>query len=300
MMFSEAYTAAQETAAFVKIDCVKSLEFTGADRAKFLHGQVTCDVQNLGEGQSVHGTYVTPKGRLIAEFSLYNRGEVLVLLCGNPVYASIRDGLGRTIALAEAEMREMQTPRGSLILTGPNAKSLMSRFADLSRVDVVAIPWGGVPGGMLHGDAAVISELAEELKGVPELTEIESEILRVERGVPRWGVDMDGDVFPLEVRLDDAVSFDKGCYMGQETLAHIKNLGHLNRRLVGLKIEGEAERGADVLAPGGSVGRLTSVVDSPRLGTTLALALMKDEAAVPGADLTVTGGLRATLVELPL
>ena len=112
--------------------------------------------------------------------------------------------------------------------------------------------------------------------------------------------DMDGDNFPLEVRLEDAVSFDKGCYMGQETLAHIKNLGHLNRRLVGLKVEGETNVGAEVLAPGGSVGKLTSVIRSPRLGTTLALAMMKDKAAAPGADLTVTGGHRVTLVEFPL
>ncbi len=299
-METTAYSAARESAAFVKISCLKTLEFVGEERVKFLQGQVTCNVEGLGQGQSVHGTYVTPKGKLVAEFTLYNRGETLLLLCGQPVYDALRSGLGRTIALAEAEMREVETPRASLILTGPDAKSLMSRFSDVSRVDVIAIPWGAVPGGMLHGDAAVIEELSLELKGVPELSESECEILRVERGVPKWGADMDGDVFPMEVRLDDAVSFEKGCYMGQETLAHIKNRGHLNRRLVGLKVEGSASSGADALAFGKTVGTLTSVVQSPRLGATLALALIKDEAAAPGADLRVTGGVRASLVELPL
>ncbi len=300
MPISKAYQAARENAAYVKLNCVKSLEFSGKDRAKFLHGQVTCEVLSLGQGQSVHGCYVTPKGRLIAEFTLYNRGEILVLCCGESTFDALRDGLSRTIALAEAEMYEPPTPRGSLILTGPKAKELMARFTDVSRVDVVGVPWGAVPGGMLHGDSAVIDELTKELEGVAELTKADCEILRVERGVAKWGEDMSEDHFPLEVRLDEAVSFDKGCYMGQETLAHIKNLGHLNRRLVGLKIEGEIAAGAEVLAPGSSVGKLTSVVESPRLGTTLALAMMKDEAAAPGADLTVTGGHRATLVELPL
>lgn len=295
-----AYQAARENAAFVKIDCLTSLEFVGKDRAKFLHGQLTCDVNNLAQGQSVHGCYLTPKGRLIAEFTLFNRGETLVLICVKSLAPALREGLGRTIALAEAEMREAPTLSGALVLTGPKAKNLMDRFDDLSRVDVIAVPWGPLSGGMLHGSRTVIEELTKQLAGTPELTESDCEILRVERGVPKWGADMSGDMFPLEVRLDDAVSFDKGCYMGQETLAHIKNRGHLNRRLVGLKIEGCADSGAEVLASETPIGKLTSVVQSPRLGTTLALAFVSDKAAVPGAHLTVGGGSRATLVELPL
>jgi folate-binding protein YgfZ len=296
---TEAYRAARDSAAFAVLSGMRALEFTGPGRAKFLQGQVTCDVESLGQGKSVHGCLVTPKGRLIGEFTIYNRGDVLVLYCPEAVLEPLKSALGRTIVLADAELSEPSVPRGAIVLSGPEAAKLMERFDDLTRVDVVAVPWAGVPGGMLCSDPATVETLVDCLSGVPRLTPEDCEVLRVERGVPAWGVDMDSDCFPLEVRLDDAVSFSKGCYMGQETLAHIKNRGHLNRRLAALKIDGEAFAGDPVAFPEGDAGKLTSVVFSPRAGGTLALAMLKADAAIPGADLSVRGK-RARSVEVPL
>ncbi|OIO09968.1 MAG: hypothetical protein AUJ52_05400 [Elusimicrobia bacterium CG1_02_63_36] len=299
MNASAPYRAARESAAWFRTDRITSLEFTGAQRREFLQGQLTCDLSRTGPGDSVRGCLVSAKGRLIAELAVYDRGELLLLLCDRDTADRVRETLGKTVVLAETDMRLPATPRGTLFVTGPDRERILSRFDDLTRVDVVPTPWGALPGVALHGDSAVIDALVSALDGVPRLTEDDFETLRVENGAPRWGRDMDGEAFPLEVRLEDAVSFSKGCFLGQETLSHIKNRGRLNRRLVGLRLEGAAQAGDPVLAEGAPIGKLTSVVASPKLDATLALAMVKDDAAVFGAELAA-GGVRASLVELPL
>ena len=114
------------------------------------------------------------------------------------------------------------------------------------------------------------------------------EVLRIEAAVPKWGVDMDESTIPNEAGLEArAINYDKGCYIGQETIARIKTYGHVNRRLVQMVIGGESvpARGDTILAEGREVGQVTSAVRSSRLGKPLALGYVRREFATAGAKL---------------
>jgi folate-binding protein YgfZ len=112
---------------------------------------------------------------------------------------------------------------------------------------------------------------------------------------------MDSGTFPQEVRIEDrAVSFTKGCYPGQETMARLKSMGHVNRLLVGLLLEGPAQAGATLRTDGKEAGRVTTVCDSPTLGKGAALAMVRAEVAKAGTKLQVENGPGAIVADLPL
>jgi folate-binding protein YgfZ len=145
--------------------------------------------------------------------------------------------------------------------------------------------------------AALIAALVE--RGVPPVSEAVAEGVRVERGRPRYGVDLDSTVIPQEAGLNArAVSFTKGCYVGQETVARLYYRGKPNRQLRGLRLSAPASPGAEITFEGRRVGRLGSVADSPELGL-IALALVRREAP-PGSRVSVDpDGVSAEVVELP-
>lgn len=134
--------------------------------------------------------------------------------------------------------------------------------------------------------------------GVADLPASEAEVLRVEAGVPRIGVDTTTTTLVQEAGLEAiAVSFSKGCYLGQETVARAQHRGAVRRRLRGLVSQGPLAAGASIRVDGREVGTLTSAVESPRFGH-IGLAILRDQAA-PGAIVEVGDGARATVTELP-
>jgi folate-binding protein YgfZ len=129
-------------------------------------------------------------------------------------------------------------------------------------------------------------------------------LLRVEAAIPWYGVDLDETTIPLEAGLDNAISFGKGCYIGQETIVKIAHRGHVNRRLVGLVVKGESvpEAGARIFARGSDVGRITSAVFSPMLAAVIALGYVKCELSSPGTVVTIKtnwGDVEAEISTLP-
>jgi folate-binding protein YgfZ len=131
----------------------------------------------------------------------------------------------------------------------------------------------------------------------PDGTEADAEVVRVERGRPRYGVDLDDSVIPQEAGLNErAVSFTKGCYVGQETVARLYYRGKPNRRLLGLRLDSPAPTGSELRLGERVVGRLGSSVVSPDLGP-IGLALVRREAA-PG-DIVEVNGVNALIVDVP-
>ena len=134
--------------------------------------------------------------------------------------------------------------------------------------------------------------------GVPELPEDEADVLRVEAGVPRYGAELDDSVIPQEAALNEThVSFTKGCYVGQETVARLHWRGKPNRHLRGLRLSEPVAPGTPLVLGEREVGRLGSAVVSPRLGP-IGLALVRREAQ-PGSTVGVGDGVTAEVVELP-
>ncbi|MGH7407707.1 MAG: YgfZ/GcvT domain-containing protein, partial [Candidatus Methylomirabilales bacterium] len=178
-------------------------------------------------------------------------------------------------------------------------------------VRVVATPFLGVPGFDLllpaEAAAAVARGLSEAVKAVGgrPVGHAAFETVRVEAGTPWYGLDFDENNLPQEAGLETtAVSFTKGCYIGQETVARIHFRGHVNRRLTGLALQGERlpARGSRVLKGEAEVGRVTSAVRSPARGAPVALAVLRREVGEPGTSLTVEADgtrLAAEVVPLP-
>lgn len=166
-------------------------------------------------------------------------------------------------------------------------------FLQAGAVRVARAPELGLPGYHVFGDVAVAGE---------PLDDAAFEERRVEAGTPRYGVDMGEDRLPIEAGVTDAVSFTKGCYLGQEVIARATNLGHINRKLVGLVVDGEAApaAGAKLRAPTRpEAGFVTSAVRSRRLGRTIALAYVHRTLWDPGTRLTLDDGRDAVVTALP-
>jgi len=286
------------------------LALTGAESKEFLHGQVTNDIEGLREGSGCYAAFLTHKGKMLGDLRVLDAGEELLLDCERVALQELftmihRYKLGRAV-----ELHKRTLERGLLSLIGPDARRLAGagdlpqdehahRAGELAgaRVRLIATDLGVD----VLCDAADCARVAAALTAAGAVTAPEelAEVRRVETGRPRYGVDIDDTVIPQEAGLNArAVSFEKGCYVGQETVARLYFRGKPNRHLRGLRLSGPAAPGEPLRLGEREVGRLGSVVESPRHGR-IALALVRREAA-PGDSLAVgADGTSAQVVELP-
>ncbi len=265
------------------------LVFAGPDRKRFLNGLVTADVLKLPARRGTLSCLLTPKGRLRADFELFDRGEDLLALAVPAAGANIREDLGKKLMLSETTMAE---PDARLFFAAGRAPFGLEpgpwEVRSKDSIDVLSSPrWGGcwvlVPAA--KGEEAWKALLGEGFSPVESL-----EALRVERGVPLYGVDVDETTIPQEARLDEALSFDKGCYLGQETISRVRHMGHVNRKLVRLRVAGGPEAGSEVFSSEALVGKMTS-----RSGTA-ALATVRLAESEPGTKLRVGASASAEVL----
>ena len=282
------------------------LALTGAEAAEFLQGQVTNDVEALEPGQGCYAAFLTPKGKMLGDLRVLHLGDELFLDTERASLQELFNMIRRFKLGRDVELHKRTLERGLLSLIGPEARAVSgadglgpaehdSAHALLAGVSVRLVATD--VGIDVICDAAHTAEVAAALDGAVPVSEAAAEILRVERGRPRYGVDLDDSVIPQEAGLNDrAVSFTKGCYVGQETVARLHYRGKPNRHLRGLRLGGPAERGEPLRLGEREVGRIGSAVVSPVHGP-IALALVRREAA-PG-DTVAVGDTTATVVELP-
>jgi folate-binding protein YgfZ len=159
------------------------------------------------------------------------------------------------------------------------------------------------PAGQLQAVASLIEKAFEPLASVWVGVEAQ-EILRVEAGIPRYGIDMDADNLLLETGLESHVSFSKGCYLGQEVVERIRSRGHVNKKLSGIVLEGTApaERGNRIYAGEKEIGEITSSVISPHLNAPIALAYVHRDFLNPGTPVVCREkekSIQGKIVELP-
>jgi folate-binding protein YgfZ len=281
---------------------------SGPDRVRFLHGMVTNDVEALAPGAGCRAAMLTVKGKTLAELIVYADPEQLVLELDGEVRAKIRDVLNKHMIMDEVELADVTDETRELGVYGSTAHAALAKalgqeipalapyhHVTLGGVRVAAAPELGVPGFHVFGAPAVEGRTVDDA---------EWEILRVEAGRPRYGADVDEDRLILEAGMDDAVSMTKGCYLGQEVVARATARGHINRKLVGLRVEGDGPvgAGARLSGPGrDDAGLVTSSVVSPRFGA-IALGYVHRTLWDPGTELVVHDGAgerRAKVTELP-
>jgi len=284
------------------------LALTGSDRRAFLHGQVTQDIEGLEPGHGAYAALLTHKGKMLSDMRVLDLGDELLLSCERAGLQELFNMIRRYKLGSDVEVHKRTLEMGELSLIGPEARRVAGA-AELGpeEHDNVRAQLGGHDVVLVASDLGVDvfcdAEVTEGVRGAllaagaEEVSESAAEVVRVESGRPRYGVDLDANVIPQEADLNErAVSFTKGCYVGQETVARLFYRGKPNRHLRGLRLSAPVEPGTPLRLGEKEVGRLTSVAVSPAHGP-IGLALVRRQAE-PGSTLAAGDGT-AEVVELP-
>jgi folate-binding protein YgfZ len=285
------------------------LALTGPERREFLHGQVTQDIETLEPGHGRYAALLTHKGKMLSDLRVLDLGDELLLSCERAGLQELFNMIRRYKLGADVELHKRTLEMGELSLIGPDARRIAGATelgpdehdnvrATIGEHDVILVATD------LGVDVFCDVEATEGVRGTllaagaVEVTEAAAELVRVERGRPRYGVDVDDNTIPQEAGLNErAVSFTKGCYVGQETVARLFYRGKPNRHLRGLRLSEPAPVGAALTLGERTVGQISSSIVSPTYGP-IGLALVRREAAI-GETVDVAGGATAEVVELP-
>jgi folate-binding protein YgfZ len=296
-----ALLAASSAALVVPSADLATLVVTGADRRTWLNGLVTCDLAPRKDGEALYGLFTAQKGRVLSDAIFLLDGERILVAVPRLVLGELRASLDHYLIMEDAEATEGAFDVA--LLHGPRATEVLSAMQDAGARGAL-LDTTGLGGAIVFVDsaarAAVVAarDVALAAAGGALGDEASWEALRIARRVPRFGVDFDAATYPQEAGLEKrAISFNKGCYLGQEVVCMLELRGHVKRKLVGLRLGGPSApaRGADVTDAGGeSVGAVTSAAVVPGEGV-LALAMVKRAKAEPGAALRV-GGTDAVVV----
>jgi folate-binding protein YgfZ len=292
------------------------LALSGAEAKLFLAGQVTNDIEVLTPGQGCYALVLTNKGKISAELRVLDvattAGEELLLVCPRPALQGVFDIVRRGMIGWKCELDKRTVQQALFSLIGPQARTVAgadgaglsdaehaNAIAQLGGEDVVLVATDmGVDVICVAESAAAVSAALLDA-GAVAIAHEAAEVLRVESGRPSLGPDLDETVIPQEAGLNErAVSFTKGCYVGQETVARLYYRGKPNRTLRGLRLSADASTGDSLKLGEREVGRLGSVARSPEYGP-IALALVRREAADGDVVKVGDGDVTATLVELP-
>jgi folate-binding protein YgfZ len=302
------YRALREDAGFVVRERGMA-HVRGADAVEYLQGQLTNDIEALEPGQGCYAALLDRKGHMQADMRvlLLHADDVwldLELAGAPPALKHLRMySVGREVEIADAAGEW-----AIVSVVGPRAAQATGfdglrpehaqHFRSWDGIDVLGVATDlGIDLIARSGDAGALLDRLRA-SGAVEVTEEAAEILRVETGTPRFGHEMTSATIPEEAGINErAVSFTKGCYIGQETVARLHYRGKPNRHLRGLRLAKAAQAGDPVMLGEREVGRVGTAVISPARGP-LALAILRREAA-PGDDVVVGDGIQAEVAELP-
>jgi folate-binding protein YgfZ len=287
--------ALREGALVQRMDELGTLVVTGADRQSWLNGMLTCELATLRPGDGAYGLSVAKNGKILAEVWLVLAEDRIYLGGLRERIGLLREVFDRHLIMEDAEVTDASAEHGWVFAAGPRAGELLEP-GRAAGARAAAADWTGLggaifvaPGPALPAVEAALLAQAGAARGTAE----DWEVLRVEQNVARFGVDFDEQTYPQEASLEDrAVSFAKGCYLGQETVFMLQHRGHAKKRLVQIEIQGDEDvpPGAEIVLPDGTaVGQVTSRVRSPRGPALLALGYVKYKHARPGVALRIAG-----------
>lgn len=315
--------AAREGAAVADRAGRGHLVVRGNDRQVFLHNMLSNAVKDLPAGKGCRAELLDDRGHVVADLRvLVLDGEVRLDAETAAIAEKARAALDKFVIMDDVVFEDLSATTVTHTVSGPKAADV------LRAAGVAALPgeaWSSAQASIAGNPAVVVSsrwtgrgdfdvvtlagarsavKAALASAGAREISAATFEALRVEAGIATQLGELE-DVLALEANLaPEAISFTKGCYLGQEVMARIDARGRVNRTLVGLALEGDAPapRGATLRAAEKDVGRVTSSVLSPTLGKPIALAYLRREHSAPGTSVTVAsdaGTRAATVVALP-
>lgn len=307
------YEAATAGAAVVRLRDWSTVRAAGKDRASFLHNMCTNDVKRLAVGEGCEAFFTDVKGKVVAHGFLLAGTDAIEIVMVPGTAERLMAQLDRYVIREDVTLSDKSREVAWLLLLGPRAGDVLEqavgvtvgelvgawthRHISLGGAAVTAVrcelPWMG---GFLIGcvpDAVAAIEAQLTAAGAVLGGDSLWNTVRVESNWPLWGVDFDESNLPQEISRDEqAISFRKGCYLGQETVARIDALGHVNKQLAAIQFEGDAvpEIGAELFHVEQAAGRVTSSCWSPRAAKPQAIAMVKRGANAVGTSLAWSGG----------
>jgi aminomethyltransferase len=327
--FGSEYRALRRAVALVDSNFRALFSLSGPDRQRYLNAVLTSNVRDLKAGQGTVGLLLTPQGHILAEVETLALPDRILAFS----HAMVRDRtfstLDKFIIMDDVNLEDWTASRGTLDLLGPRAAELISALA---KVDISAMPeaahveaklgsipcrivrhtWVGHPAATLVVAREQLSALWQVLAprvrangGLPAGMEALNSI-RLESGIAWFGQDYDDKNIPHETGLElSHISYEKGCYTGQEIVERVRSRGHANRRLTGLQfLDGKAPAaGTKLLVPGDPAGKeagqVTSAAFSPLVGRRIGLGYVRREHSALGTRLDASGST-AEVISLPL
>jgi folate-binding protein YgfZ len=296
----------------------KLIRVVGDDRVSFLHGMCSNDIKNARSGAIVPALFLTEHAHLMAEFFAWIDDDSILIEIDQDAWSRAREHLEKRLVADDVEFEDcldlvvvdVEGPRAAEAIratsqgvTGPEKW----RWTRAGEMWVGNLPRFGACASTILAPRPRVADILSSIDSLgadfrPIRTDA-IDIVRVENGIARVGVDSTEKTIALEARLGRAISFDKGCYVGQETIERATARGGLKKRLYGLVVEGERVPALNASArfEGKEVGRLSSVVVSPRLGI-IALAILNHSVWEPGTRLTIAdiaGDLEAEVSDIP-
>ncbi|MGE0463987.1 MAG: folate-binding protein YgfZ [Vicinamibacterales bacterium] len=303
MSSTQGYDALRSGTAFVRRTDRGVIRLSGADRATWLQGLVTNDVRALAPGQRLYSAYLTPQGRMITDLWIVATDAALLLDVPASLAADLAARLDGLIFAEDVQVADVSGEVPCTHILGPGVRGPGVQGEGVPGAGVLVVDdTYGVPALVAYGDLDVLLDAhgLSSLRGATEVSLDTFDILRIEAGVPKFLVDMTEDTIPLEAGIEDrAISFTKGCYVGQELIVRVtqRGGGRVAKKLVGLTLDGDASAAGAAPASGApihtgdrAIGHVTSAVFSPRLGRVIALGYVHREFVGPGTHLEVLDG----------
>ena len=328
------YDAARSSAVVVDRSGEGRLRLTGTDRVTWLQGLVTNDVAALQPGQGCYAAYLTPQGRMISDLRILATREALLLDVPTVARATVAARFEQYIITEEVVVEDVTARVARLAVHGPAAVQVVAKALDVPPAILAALAEHahvdvefqdapvfvaschalGGPGFDVYCAAERVTDVAARLfaMGAHDITAEAWDTLRIEAGLPLFGVDMDTDTIPLEAGLEaSAISQTKGCYVGQEVVIRIlhRGGGRVVRKLVAWTADAPSAADAAVPAPGTAftidakdVGRVTSAAWSPALRRLVGLGYAHRDHTEPGSAFTIAldPPVAVTVATLPL
>ena len=279
------------------------LQVTGRDKLSFLNGLLTNELLKLGSGDGAHSALLNTKARVLADLYIYVRDEDLIIDTGDLQGIKVKDILDRFIITEDVQIKDIGSQFVHLTLQGPEAldqvRALLGSTLEFQPLQhkmigptmIINRDRTGQSGYdlMAPNDEAEAVWQGLLLKGVTPVGQDALEILRLEAGHLRYGIDVDENIIILEAGFKDAISFTKGCYMGQEVVARATHIGRVNKNLVQFRSETKLTplRNSKFSSDGKEAGHVTSAAFSPGLKAVVGLGYAQRDFAREGTKLNV-------------
>ena len=290
----------------------------------FLNGLITNDMKSLGLNSWMPAAFANVQGRLLAAVRIVHREDGFLIDTEESTGETVMNLIERFTLAGDFRVTDLTSETASLSVQGAKAGEAIQRVfgkeaGELERQKALETNFEGAPVTLIRAthtaedgfdlslshDKSIAIHDALTNTGARSISEETFETLRTEAGIPRYGIDMDETNVVTETNLDDAVSFTKGCYIGQEIIVRIKHRGHVAKKFTGIVLQdtNPVPRDAKVtLADGKEIGRVTSSTFSPRLNRAIALGYVKYDYLATGTAVKVSSAdseTTGTVAELP-